>query len=135
MFFTQHVNKMLLVTGIGTAAAFAYAFFPQWAITHIGQLPYLDQDFVFYQHWGVMVGMMGVMMVGAAFKPQWRDSIMLYSAVEKGFMVILLLLNYNSPHITGFLLAGAMDTFVVIWTLAYWKEQKTIRLQASTLQH
>lgn len=54
MFFTKYVEKMLLITGIGTAAAFAYAFFPQWAVTNIGQLPYLEQDFVFYQHWGIM---------------------------------------------------------------------------------
>jgi hypothetical protein len=126
MFFTKYVEKMLLITGIGTSAALAYAFFPQWAVNNIGQLPYLEQDFVFYQHWGIMVGMMGVMMIGAAFKPQWRQSIMLYSAVEKGFMVLLLVTNLGNPHINGFVLAGVMDTVVVLWTLGYWWEQKKV---------
>ncbi|GAL33923.1 hypothetical protein JCM19240_831 [Vibrio maritimus] len=33
MFFTKYVEKMLLITGIGTSAALAYAFFPQWLST------------------------------------------------------------------------------------------------------
>lgn len=126
MFFTKHLDKMLLLTGIGTAAAFVYALFPQWAVENIGQLQYVEDDVVFYRHWGVMVGMMGVMMIGAARNQEWRSSILTYSAIEKSFMVFLVLSNLNSAHIGGFVVAGIMDTVVVLWTLAYWWETRRV---------
>lgn len=39
-------------------------------------------------------------------------------------MVLLLVTNLGNPHINGFVLAGVMDTVVVLWTLGYWWEQK-----------
>ena len=126
MFFTKHVSKMLFLAGIGTATALVYAFFPEWAVTNIAQLPFIASDFVYYQHWGMMVGLMGVMMIISAFRPQWRSSIMFYSFIEKGFMVFLVVSNLDSDLINGFMLPAIMDTIVVIWTLGYWHEQQSI---------
>ncbi len=91
MFFTKYVEKMLLITGIGTSAALAYAFFPQWAVNNIGQLPYLEQDFVFYQHWGIMVGMMGVMMIGAASSPNGAKVLCSTQRLRRGLWCCCLL--------------------------------------------
>ncbi len=41
-------------------------------------------------------------------------------------MVLLLVTNLGNPYINGFVLAGVMDTVVVLWTLGYWWEQKKV---------
>ena len=49
-----------------------------------------------------MVGLMGVFMTAAAFRPEWRTPILLYSALEKAFMVYLVLANISRPYSEGF---------------------------------
>lgn len=123
MFFSQYLKPFLIVTGLGTAGVFVYALFPAWATETLGKIPAVGTDVVIVRHWGVMVGLMGLFMVGAAFKPEWRSSILLYSAVEKAFMVYLNIIDWNQPYTTGFHVAAIMDGIVVLWIIAYWIEQ------------
>ena len=62
---------------------------------------------------------MGVFMVVAAFRENWRIPILVYSGVEKAFMVYLVLVNLSQPYSQGFWLAAAMDATVVLYTIAY----------------
>ena len=54
------------------------------------------------QHWGIMVGLMGVFMIAAAFKVEWRTPILIYSLLEKAFMVYLVLAKRKPRLLTGF---------------------------------
>ena len=126
MFFSKYLSKMLLIGGVGTSAALLYALFPAWAIENIGQLPHLESHHIFYQHWGVMVGLLGLMMIAAAYKPQWRGNIMLYMVLEKAFMVGLLIVNWGSPAVAGFYTGAVMDALIVIWSIGYWFEQGSV---------
>jgi hypothetical protein len=49
---------------------------------NVAKLPYLQQYTIIIQHWGIMVGIMGLAMILAALVPQWRVPILLYSALE-----------------------------------------------------
>jgi hypothetical protein len=60
-----------------------YAFFPTWTVPNVGKLPYLQDYTIFIQHWGIMVGLMGVFMMAAAMIPKWRLPIFVYSGIEK----------------------------------------------------
>jgi hypothetical protein len=64
-----------------------YALLPSWAMPNVAKLPYLVDYTIIIQHWGIMVGLMGLFMMSASIIPQWRLPIALYSAVEKAFMV------------------------------------------------
>jgi hypothetical protein len=66
-----------------------------------------------------MVGLMGVFMVVAAYRANWRNPILIYSGVEKAFMVYVVLMNLSQPHSQGFLIGGVMDAVVVLYTIGY----------------
>ncbi|MBX3427919.1 MAG: hypothetical protein KF688_19725 [Pirellulales bacterium] len=44
---------------------------------NVAQLPYLQDDTIVIQHWGMMVGLMGVSMMAAANIPEWRAPVFL----------------------------------------------------------
>ena len=62
---------------------------------------------------------MGVFMIVAAFRSDWRNPILVYSAIEKTFMVYLVATNIGRAYSEGFLLGAIMDATVVVYTIAY----------------
>jgi len=118
-FFDRTVRPFFLFTGAGTALVGLYAFAPSWTMPNVGQLPYLQDYTIIIQHWGIMVGLMGVAMMAAAMVPQWRLPIFLYSAIEKSFMVWLVLSNAHEPFVSGFWVPCVLDSTVVLYTIGY----------------
>ncbi len=96
-----------------------YAVLPSWAMPNVAQLPYLQDYTIIIQHWGIMVGLMGISMMAAAVVPQWRVPILLYSALEKSFMVWLVLSNAQNSFVSGFWIPFVLDFTVVIYTIGY----------------
>jgi hypothetical protein len=66
-----------------------------------------------------MVGLMGVFMIVAAFKVEWRTPILIFSLFEKAFMVYLVLANGSHSYSQGFKVGAAMDATVVLYTIVY----------------
>jgi hypothetical protein len=118
-FFSLTVRPFFLITGGGTALVGIYAMLPEWAMTHAAKLPYLPQYTIIIQHWGIMVGLMGAFMMGAAFRSDWRVPVFLYSALEKSFMVYLVLFNARHSYTDGFWIAAIVDASVVVYTIGY----------------
>lgn len=118
-FIDAALKPVLIIGGLGTAAAGAYAFLPQFAVENIAKLEYLQDYSIFVQHWGIMVGLIGVMMVAAAFKPSWVLPVMVYAALEKAFMVYLAVTNAGQPYAAGFVVPATMDGIIVLYSLFY----------------
>jgi hypothetical protein len=118
-FFARSFRPFYLVTGAGTAGIGLFAVLPSWATENIAKLPFLVEYTIIIQHWGIMVGLMGLFMMGAAVFPAWRAPIGLYSILEKAFMVWLVLVNAKQPFVTGFWLPFAIDLTVVVYTIGY----------------
>ena len=118
-FFERTIRPFFLFTGAGTALIGLYAVLPSWAMPNVAKLPYLQDYTIIIQHWGIMVGIMGVFMMLAALVPQWRVPILLYSALEKAFMVWLVLSNVQNSFVSGFWMPFAVDSTVVIYTIGY----------------
>jgi hypothetical protein len=118
-FFSRTFRPFYLLTGAGTALIAIFAFFPEWAMPTILKLPYLVEYTIVIQHWGIMVGLMGLFMMGAALYPSWRLPIGIYSVVEKAFMVWLVLVNARQPFVTGFWVPFVLDLTVVAYTIGY----------------
>ena len=62
---------------------------------------------------------MGVFMIVAALKVEWRKPILIYSLLEKTFMVYLVIANASHPYSQGFKGGAAMDATVVVYTIVY----------------
>ena len=118
-FIDKTLKPVLIIGGLGTAAAMAYAFAPQFAVTNIAGLEFRQEYTIFVQHWGIMVGLIGLMMVAAAFKPAWVFPVMIYAALEKAFMVYLVVSNASQSFSEGFWLPATMDGCIVLYSLLY----------------
>jgi hypothetical protein len=118
-FFDLTFKPFFVLTGIGTAAAALYAFWPRWATETAGKIPFVLDYTILTQHWGIMVALMGAFMIAIAFKVEWRNPILIYSLFEKAFMVYLVLANRSQSYSQGFKVGAAMDATVVVYTIVY----------------
>ncbi|HIE97615.1 MAG TPA: hypothetical protein EYG03_00510 [Planctomycetes bacterium] len=113
------LKPVLVIGGLATALAGFYAFFPQFAVAEIAGLDFRQEYTIFVQHWGIMVGLIGVMMVAAAFKPSWVMPVMIYGVLEKAFIVYLVLSNVNENYSRGFWAPAITDGIIVVYSLLY----------------
>ncbi len=113
------LKPVLIIGGLVTALAGLDAFAPRFAVENVQNLEFVPDHTIFVQHWGIMVSLMGVFMVAAAFKASWRTPILLYSLIEKAFMVFLVFTNLSHDFSRGFLAPAIMDAVIVLWSLAY----------------
>ncbi len=113
------IKPVLIIGGLVTAAAGLDAFFPRFAVANLQKLEFVPEYTIFVQHWGIMVGLMGVFMVAAAFKESWRAPILIYGLIEKAFMVFLVATNLGQPFSGGFLAPAVMDGILTIYLILY----------------
>lgn len=118
-FFDLTFKPFFVLTGIGTASASLYAFWPRWTAETVGKIPFFADYTIITQHWGIMVGLMGIFMIVVAFKVEWRKPILIYSLLEKAFMVYLVVANGSHSYSQGFKAGAAMDATVVLYTIVY----------------
>jgi len=118
-FFEVTFRPFFVLTGVGTSLAGLYALWPRWAVETLGKLTFRQDYTVFVQHWGVMVGLMGLFMIVAAFNVKWRKPILVCSLVEKSFMVFLVAMNLRQTYAQGLKALAAMDAAVVLYTILY----------------
>jgi hypothetical protein len=118
-FIDATIKPVLIIGGLGTAAAGLYAFFPQFAVENIAELEFDGNYAIIVQHWGMMVGLFGAMMVAAAFQESWRTPILLYGLIEKAFMVFLVVSNLGQPFASGFYAPAVMDALITAWLIVY----------------
>jgi len=128
-FINVTIKPVLIIGGVGTALAGANAFAPVFAVENIQDLEWVPSYTIFVQHWGIMVCLMGVFMVAAAYKETWRTPIILYGLLEKAFMVFLVVSNLNEDFSNGFYIPATMDTFITIYSILYFV---ALRNKAST---
>ena len=112
-------KPVLVIGGLGTALAGLNAFLPRFAVENVQQMEWIPGYTIFVQHWGIIVCLMGVFMVAAAFKESWRVPILLYGMIEKAFMVFLVVSNLGQPFAGGFLAPAVMDAIITIWSILY----------------
>lgn len=118
-FIDKTIKPVLIVGGIGTTLAGINAFLPRFAVENVQKLDWVPEYTIFVQHWGIMVCLMGVFMVAAAFKESWRTPILLYSLIEKAFMVFLVVSNLGQTFSSGFYVPAVMDAVITAWSLVY----------------
>ena len=118
-FIDKTIKPVLILGGLGTAAAGLYAFFPRFAFENLQKIDFVPEYTIFVQHWGLMVCLIGVFMVAAAFRESWRAPVLLYGLLEKAYIVILVVSNLGRASSSGFLAAAAMDGILTLYLLLY----------------
>ena len=124
VFIDKTIKPVLIVGGVGTALAGVDAFFPRFAVENVQNLDWVPEYTIFVQHWGMMVCLMGVFMVAAAFVESWRTPILLYGLIEKAFMVFLVATNLGQAFAGGFMAPAVMDAFITVWSILYFATRR-----------
>ena len=123
-FIDVTIKPVLIIGGIGTALAGLDAFFPRFAVENVQKLEWVPEYTIFVQHWGMMVCLIGVFMVAAAFKESWRTPILLYGLIEKAFMVFLVASNFGETFAGGFYVPATMDAIITVWSVVYFASSR-----------
>lgn len=126
-FFEKTIRGYLLITGLLTASAFATFIAPEWSMVNLfsyDQQMMENKEYLqaTYQHWGVMVGCIGVLLMASAYIKPLRTSTMIYSGFEKAMFVGLFLYNVcinDYQWFLGWSGVFALDGFVTIYSLLY----------------
>ncbi len=118
-FIDVTIKPVLIVGGLATAGAGLNAFLPRFAVENLQQMEFIPEYTIFIQHWGIMVSLMGVFMVAAAFKESWRTPFLLYSMLEKAFLVFLVTSNAGASFAAGFYAPATMDAVITVWSIGY----------------
>src|SRR5262245_48985854 len=142
-FISRTIKLFLILFGLATCGTFPIAI-------DIALIKPMLRDAVDYtpssvpvlRHWGIMVFGIGVLMVVAAFRPWLRFETMLFSTVEKFFMVYLFLSNLGQPWAMGYLFLFLVDATIVAYSILYfisnrgrpkhWAERGTLAGSPST---
>jgi hypothetical protein len=120
IFIINTIRPFLIVFGIATGLTLPFAIDINLLTPMFGGLiDYTPSSVPALRHWGIMVFGIGVLMAVAAFRPWLRFETMLFSAVEKGFMVYLCISNFGQPWARGYLLPFLLDSTIVAYSILY----------------
>jgi hypothetical protein len=119
-FIARTIKWFLIIFGLATCGTLPFAvdiglFTPIFG----GLVDYTPSSVPALRHWGIMVFGIGALMVVAAFRPWLRYETMMFSIVEKAFMVYLFLSNLGQPWGMGYISAFVVDSTIVTYSIFY----------------
>jgi hypothetical protein len=119
-FIARTIKSFLIVSGLVTALPLLLAIDANLITPMLGGLvDYTPASVPALRHWGIMIFGIGMLMVAAAFRPWLRFETMLFSAIEKAFMVYLFLSSLGQPWANGYFVAFLIDATIVAYSVLY----------------
>lgn len=119
-FIAKTVKWFLIIFGLATCGTLPFAMDIE-LITPIfgGFVDYTPSSVPALRHWGFMIFGIGVLMVAAGFRPWLRFETMLFSTMEKGFILYLYLSNIEQPWIGGYFAPFVLDATIFLYSIFY----------------
>jgi hypothetical protein len=119
-FIARTIKWFLIVFGVATCMTLPFAIDVNLLTPMLGGVvDYTSSSVPALRHWGIMVFGIGALMVVAAFRPWLRFETMLFSTVEKAFMVYLVITNLSQVWARGYLLPFLVDSTIVAYSIVY----------------
>ncbi len=119
-FIDATIKPFLIVFGVATSLTLPFVVDINLLTPMFGGLvDYLPSSVPALRHWGIMIAGIGVLMVVAAFRPWLRFETMVFSIVEKAFMVYLFISNLSQPWGMGYIFPFLLDTTIVAYSILY----------------
>jgi hypothetical protein len=112
---------VLLITGLATAGAMAFFLTPVPMMRIVfGQAPFDVPSLLVVRHWGLLVGLVGALLIYAAYHTDVRVPTLIVAIVEKAAIAIGLLLSplRRRPAVLAIALAdGGMAGVYLIYLI------------------
>jgi hypothetical protein len=120
VFVARTIKWFLILFGLVTCGSLPLAIDVNLVTPMMGGLvDYTPSSVPILRHWGIMVFGIGALMVAAAFHPWLRFETILFSTVEKAFMVYLFLSNLSQAWAMGYLFMFLVDATIVVYSILY----------------
>ena len=114
-----HIDVILYVTGGITATMFSLFLAPETYLRLVNKIESADEFTLFLaRHWGFVIGLFGVLMIWAGYDPAIRTPIIASTAVGKGVLVVMILMNIKSFG-KGFTHVAIFDSLCALVFFAY----------------
>lgn len=114
----RYIKPILVVTGIATASMIAAFFAPAIVLDQLfAGAPTDAVSLALMRHWGLLVFCFGGLLIYAAYHPEVRKPVLVFTIVEKVALVLGILL-LPLPLKSGAYVAAASDaTFTALYLL------------------
>ena len=107
----------MLISGIATSTMFAAVLAPDWMLsTMFGESPNGPLSNIVVRNWGLLVGLVGLLLIYGAFDPAIRKAAILFAIVSKTSFILLVLL-FGSQYLST-VFASLVFDFLVVFILA-----------------
>ena len=81
---TENIRLIFVVTGGMTTGAIAFFLFPRFLLQRVFGVEEIGLAMTLItRHWGLLLSLLGVLLVYAAFEPSLRVSVMVVAIIEK----------------------------------------------------
>ncbi len=118
-FIAKSIKPVLIIFGLATCLPILIAINIDLLPDFANGIDFTASSVPALRHWGFMVFGIGALLVAAAFNPHLRFSAMVYSTLEKSFMVYLWISNMNEPWGSAYLGMGILDTIISFYSILY----------------
>ena len=120
VFVARTIKWALILFGLVTCGTLPFAVDVNLLTPMLGGLvDYTPSSVPALRHWGIMVFGIGGLMVAAASRPWLRFETMVFSTIEKAFMVYLFLSSMAQPWRMGYLGMFLVDSTIVAYSILY----------------
>jgi hypothetical protein len=117
-FVVKHIKWIMLVSGLVTCTMVVAVFAPDPVMHFLfGESPSGPVAGVISRSWGALVALTGAMLVYGAFRPVYRNLVLLVTAVSKGVLVLLLLTMGAQYLATAYLTVVIDGVWVILFTM------------------
>ena len=118
-FITRTIKPALIIFGLARCVPILFAVDINLLLIFADGIDFTPSSVPALRHWSFMVFGIGALLFASAFYPWLRFSTMLYSALEKSFMVYLWISNIENSWGGAYKLMGIMDSIICIYSVMY----------------
>jgi hypothetical protein len=112
------IELILLITGLATASALVVFLAPAATMKMIfGQVPSDAVGLLIARHWGLLVGLVGTLLIYAAYHSEVRVPALIVAIVEKAAIVIGILKSSFRRRPTALVVAFADASMAAVYLL------------------
>jgi hypothetical protein len=113
-----NIKLILLVTGIITASMIAAFFAPAIVLNQLFAEPPSDAvSLALMRHWGLLVFAFGGLLIYAAYRPELRKPVLVFTIVEKVALVLGILFLPLALRSGAYVAAASDATFTTLYLL------------------
>ena len=112
------IEWILLITGLATAGALVLFLAPVAMMNMLfGQAPSDTLSLIIARHWGLLVGLVGALLVYAAYHTEIRVPTLIVAIVEKAAFVISMFLSPFRKHRAVLVMALADSSMAAVYLI------------------